>query len=399
MLISFKNTALLLVLAIVLHVPGVMAEDGWESAEKSRRAKAERAVLAEAARRRQAEEARWSQSTGTKQDVPAEAARRRQAEEARWSQSADTRRENAVRAKQNAELERMRAEISSARARAEAAEKARAETERTKALLESELKAAKSETASERLRAEAAEKAISNAEKSRAEAQSSLEAAEKARKEAERDKARAEAERDKAKAEAERDKSGAEARNVRARPREEVAEAKTAERDDSSGESVLATVGKKILWYIPNRLSDLMDIFTVELGAGELGVDLQLTRHLTFGAGVGKSYMLGWSIFNQHGIYSQLGWYADFLNLRASEIRREQVCGMYMPLYRYSRGSVDIGEMGKSKAEDPYAIGVRIGCYLNFKFQIHVTELADFVAGIFFIDFKDDDREKFNWVF
>ena len=367
MLIPFRSTALLLVLAIALHVPGATAEDSWEGTENNRRAKAEQDVLAEAAKRRQAEEARWSKPVVTKQVDLAEAAKRRQAEEASWSKSAVTKQNIAVKAEQNAELERMRAEISSARARAEAAEKARAETERTKALLESELKAAKSETASERVRAEAAEKAISDVEKSRAEARSSLEAAEKARKEA--------------------------------APRKDAAEAKTVEQNDSSEESVLAKVGKKILWYIPNRLSDLMDVFTVELGAGELGLDLQLTRYLTLGAGVGKSYMLGWSIFNQHGIYGQQGWYADFLNLRASEIRREQVCGMYMPLYRYSRGSVDIGEMGKSKAEDPYAIGVRIGCYLNFKFQIHVTELADFVAGIFFIDFKDDDREKFNWVF
>jgi len=130
-----------------------------------------------------------------------------------------------------------------------------------------------------------------------------------------------------------------------------------------------------------------------------LGLDLQLTRYLTFGAGVGKSYMLGWSIFNQHGIYSQLGWYADFLRYRASDIRREQICGAYTPFSKYDRGLVDIEEMNNAKAEDPYAIGLRIGCYLNLKFQIHVTELADFVAGIFFIDFKDDDRAKINWVF
>ena len=160
-----------------------------------------------------------------------------------------------------------------------------------------------------------------------------------------------------------------------------------------------AKVGRKILWYIPNRLSDLTDVFTVEVGAGELGVDLQLTRHLTLGAGVGYSHMLGWSIFNQHGIYKQQGWYADFLRLRAADLRREQVCGAYTPFAKYNRGSVDINEMSSEKAEDPYAVGVRLGCYLNLKFQIHVTELADFVAGIFFIDFKDDDREKFNWVF
>ena len=168
---------------------------------------------------------------------------------------------------------------------------------------------------------------------------------------------------------------------------------------DPKAEKMNMSTGEKILWYIPNRLSDLMDIFTVEIGAPELGVDLQLTRWLAFGAGIGGSYVLGWSIYNQHGIYRQQGWYADFFRYRVSETQRDCICGFYQPFFRAENNLVDIGKMDKAKAEDPYALGIKACCLLGVKIQIHPVEIADFLAGIFLIDFRHDDNPKFNWVF
>ena len=142
-----------------------------------------------------------------------------------------------------------------------------------------------------------------------------------------------------------------------------------------------------------------MDVFTLEVGIGEIGLDLQLTRFATFGGGIGNSYMLGWSIYNQHGIYHQRGWYGDFLTYRSSDVQRQAVNGVYVPFYKMDNGRVDVGKMDRAGAEDPYAIGVKACCLLGLKFQIHAVELADFVAGLVFIDFKDDDNEKINWVF
>ena len=155
-----------------------------------------------------------------------------------------------------------------------------------------------------------------------------------------------------------------------------------------------------ILWYIPNRLSDLMDIFTIELGAGEIGLDLQLTRYLTFGAGIGQSYMLGWSINNQFGIYQQKGWYFDCFRYRASSIQREPVFGDYSKIYTAGKsGLVDFSAMFDSNVEDPTALGVKVCCFLNLKFQIHPVELADFIGGLIFIDCPHDDHAKINWTF
>ena len=172
---------------------------------------------------------------------------------------------------------------------------------------------------------------------------------------------------------------------------------KNAETDD--GENIFCKIGRNILWYIPQRLSDLMDIVTVEAGVGEIGVEFFLTRYAAFGAGIGQGYMLGWSINDQHGIYWQRGWYGSFLNRRSFDIFRKTVCGRYVDLYGDASGKIDAGRMKIEKAEDPYAIGVKVGCYFSLNFQFHPTELVDFLSGIFCLDIKDDDKTDFHWVF
>lgn len=155
-----------------------------------------------------------------------------------------------------------------------------------------------------------------------------------------------------------------------------------------------------LLWYIPNRLSDLMDVFTIEIGAGEIGLDLQLSRYLTFGAGIGQSYMLGWSINNQFGIYQQKGWYFDCFRYRASSIQRAPTFGDYSKLYTSGKsGLVDVPAMFAGNVEDPFALGVKACCFLNLKLQVHPLELADFIGGLLFIDCPHDDNPKINWMF
>ncbi|MBE6391918.1 MAG: hypothetical protein E7042_06940 [Lentisphaerae bacterium] len=182
----------------------------------------------------------------------------------------------------------------------------------------------------------------------------------------------------------------------------ETAEAKAAsvtstETDD--GENIFCKIGSNILWYIPQRLSDLMDIVTVEAGVGEIGAEFLLTRYAAFGAGIGQGYMLGWSVNDQHGVYWQRGWYGSFLNHRSFDIFRKTVCGRYVDLYGDGSGKIDAKRMKIEKAEDPYAIGVKVGCYFSLNFQFHPTELVDFLSGIFCLDIKDDDKTDFHWVF
>ena len=417
MSISYKQTMGLLAFSallfsgteLVADPAAPAANDQWsrvEAAAGQEKKEAERRVEAEAAAIREREAAEWNrlktENARTSAETEAKIAEQKKQIEAKAA-------DGAVRDKANADL-------AQERAKADAAERARSEAEAAlaaeKAKADEEIKKLKAENEA-RLAAEKA-KANEEIEKAKAEAEAKL-AAEKAKAAEEIERAKAEneaklaAEKAKAAEEIEKTKAenGAKLAAEKAKADEEITRAKeqngvtTSEKitSDGEGESWFAKVGNAFLWYIPHRLSDLMDIFTFEIGAGELGIDLQLTRYLTFGAGIGQSYMLGWSIYNQHGIYFQRGWYADVLRYRVSDTRREGISGFYTPIFRGENNLVDIGEMRDAKAEDPWALGVKACCYLNLKLQIHPEEIGDFIAGFLFIDFKDDDNYKFNWVF
>ena len=170
------------------------------------------------------------------------------------------------------------------------------------------------------------------------------------------------------------------------------------EEEEKSSAEFWTTLGKNILWYIPKRASDFMDIFTVEAGVGEFGASVQLTRYATFGAGVGQKYMLGMSHNDQYGIYKQSGWYADIMRFNISDIQRKNVIGAYLPFHTFDSKMINIDKMRAEKAIDPYAIGVNVGCYITLKFQLHMLELADFFTGIFCYDLSNDDKNEIHWV-
>jgi len=223
-------------------------------------------------------------------------------------------------------------------------------------------------------------------EKAEAEAEerAKIESGEKAREEAARAKeevARAHEEIAKLKAEIE-SKNKAE---------EKEAEIQAAEDAEERAE-LFSGIGSAILWYIPNRICDLVDCFTFEVGVGEIGLDLSLTRYATFGAGVGYAYITGFGFNNQNGLFRQQNWYADFLNLRLGETDRKNICGDYKAFRQRYKGEIDIEKMKESGCEDPYAIGVKASCYAGVNLQLHPVEFLDFLAGFIFIDIKDDDK-------
>ena len=53
--------------------------------------------------------------------------------------------------------------------------------------------------------------------------------------------------------------------------------------------------GRRLLWWLPDRLLDLADLVSFDLGLGAgLGGDVHLTRAVQIGAGAGASVGLGW---------------------------------------------------------------------------------------------------------
>ena len=160
----------------------------------------------------------------------------------------------------------------------------------------------------------------------------------------------------------------------------------------SDVEAASKSVGHQLLWYIPNRLVDLADCFTVELSAGEIALDAYLTRYATVGGGIGYSALLGWSgDYRAYGAYTQRGWNGDFFPLNACEIQRDNLFGSYNSARAVNCGLANCENM-KNLQEDPYAIGGKAAFWFGVKLQFHPVQFADFLTGLFFIDICDDDN-------
>lgn len=151
----------------------------------------------------------------------------------------------------------------------------------------------------------------------------------------------------------------------------------------------------KVCLYLPNRIIDVVDIFTLELGAGPVvRAELQLTEAFQFGAGVGATARVVKGINRQYGGCYENGWTAGFTCIMGEDMERsknsrwvqgywEDYCGLPMPsqeIYNFYTG-----------AKDYWSIGGTLGLGIEGTFFIHPVEIADLITGIFFFDIKGDD--------
>ncbi|UKI34370.1 MAG: hypothetical protein L6W00_13950 [Lentisphaeria bacterium] len=73
-------------------------------------------------------------------------------------------------------------------------------------------------------------------------------------------------------------------------------------------------IADKLLLYIPNRLVDALDMFTVNLGIGPvIEAQLMATRAIWGGAGIGLSYKAYKAHNRQYGFGVEEGWYWSFI--------------------------------------------------------------------------------------
>jgi len=163
-----------------------------------------------------------------------------------------------------------------------------------------------------------------------------------------------------------------------------------------------AGVKDALLLYIPNRIIDAFDMFSLDLGFGPIvGGDLRGTRACDFGGGVGAAAMAVKDYNRQYGGCLQRGSYWAFTCVGAEDMKREcanrwvqeywhQYSGDTSPddnIYDFHEGARDYWEVGAELA---------LGAYVKFAF--HPVEIGDFLAGVILIDLKGDDltAESFN---
>lgn len=154
--------------------------------------------------------------------------------------------------------------------------------------------------------------------------------------------------------------------------------------------------GEKLAFYLPNRVLDAIDTFSVNLGVGPVAeARLMVTRYCDIGAGWSGSTYKAYKDYNrQIGAGVEEGWYWSFVCVGEEEYRVTEATPM---LDKYIERHAGIpSPMTRaydlvSGPRDFWAIGGSLGLLLDGNLYIHPVELADFVLGFFLIDLKSDD--------
>lgn len=158
---------------------------------------------------------------------------------------------------------------------------------------------------------------------------------------------------------------------------------------------VQAGVKDKLLLYIPNRIIDAADIFSLSLGFGPAAkLELRGTRAFAGGGGIGPVAAAIKDYNRQYGGGLENGWDWAFTCVGAEDMERTHTnrwvqeywhtySGMPSPsdnIYNFHEGARDYWEFGGEAALLIYG-----------RVAIHPVEVADFITGFVFIDLKDDD--------
>ena len=159
--------------------------------------------------------------------------------------------------------------------------------------------------------------------------------------------------------------------------------------------SVKAGAGDTLLLYIPNRLVDMADIFSLTLGFGPaIGVEAQCTRYLSIGGEVGATAQMVKGYNRQYGFCRSNGWDVNFLMIGAESREVDEPVGSVKKYFYYTTG---VPSMTKTPygfhngARDFWSVGAKLAALVEFNFELHPVEIADFALGWFFIDIKGDD--------
>ncbi len=156
------------------------------------------------------------------------------------------------------------------------------------------------------------------------------------------------------------------------------------------------SIGRTILLYLPNRLLDILDLVSLELGAGlNPHLNVHVTQAVQLGLGTGTNFSLIKDYSRQYGtgIVLEREFSIPFYTACQRSVR--QPIGSVIPI-EYSRIGVPSrdDEMFQSGAKDFWGIGFESWIFLflgKAHAEIHPVELIDLVAGLVGFDPRHDD--------
>jgi len=149
----------------------------------------------------------------------------------------------------------------------------------------------------------------------------------------------------------------------------------------------------RIALYLPNRILDVLDIFTVEVGAGSgIGLGVKVTEYAT--AGFQGTFGEGLVGLNRRHLSARgtVDNYAEIGPVEAKSIfeSRAYTGGVYS-VQHHKSGIKKPEQRLYQQARDFWALGIRAAYIVALNFEIHTVEIYDFFAGLLFFDPLVDD--------
>ena len=154
--------------------------------------------------------------------------------------------------------------------------------------------------------------------------------------------------------------------------------------------------GEKFALYLPNRVLDILDIFSVTVGIGPVAeARLMGTRLANVGAGYSAcTYKLYKDYNRQYGIGIEDGWYWSFVCIGDEDYRLREG-SLLVDKYSESLTGIPTPEMRTynyfNGPREYWAIGGSLGFIVDAGVYIHPVEWLDLALGFFMVDIREDD--------
>lgn len=154
-------------------------------------------------------------------------------------------------------------------------------------------------------------------------------------------------------------------------------------------------IGRYFLFYIPNRLYDIADIITLDLGfGGGFAMEMQATRYLQIGGSYGENYFIAKAYGRQYGCGHKDTKHFGFIFMENDITFVNEATGSIkeyvIDFPQFATADYHLDAF-RDNDVDFWKIGGRVGWVVELGFGIHPVEIADFVTGIFMLDISDDD--------
>ncbi len=161
----------------------------------------------------------------------------------------------------------------------------------------------------------------------------------------------------------------------------------------ASRAEVESSTAEKVLWYLPDRIMDFIDAFSVSVGFGaQLGGGVWVTRSLQAVLFVGSSADIGFFQKRNIGVRAET----------SADVVLGPIGGSAISGTRVGTGGVDQttsvlwlhvpSEKIYQEYRDYWGVGAKIGLiYLGLEVEYHPIEIYDFLLGLVTFDPLNDD--------